>query len=196
MRVCLRDGFIHLELLDQNIRLSRVGPAKDRPSRSINISELIAVLLSTTEIGTITVVYERKDAAADRDTRSPSVTGLLPGCTKSTDLVGLLNVKRLTGFIELQCGRLKIHSELRRPDSCGVGSRTPPDALPQAFRVWLKPQQTGRIRKHRTRVGLSEAFAAEQFEKFLSVTAAHIRVSLAFRWIMAKMTPSLDHLLR
>src|SRR5580658_4985648 len=102
-RVCFRNRRVLLELLDQHIRLSRIGPAKDRLSGAINVAELIAVLLPTTEIGTIAVVYKRKDAAANRDTRSPSVTGLFPGCTKSTDLFGLLNVKRLTGFIELEC---------------------------------------------------------------------------------------------
>ena len=102
-RVCLRDGLILLELLNQHIRLRRKGPAKDRPSGSINVAELIAVLLPTTEIGTITVVYQRKDAAANRDTRSPSMTGLFPGCTKSTDLVRWLNVKRLTGLVEFEC---------------------------------------------------------------------------------------------
>jgi hypothetical protein len=82
-RVCLRDGLIVLELLDQHIRLSRIGSAQGRPSEAINVAELIAILLPTTEIGTITVVYKGKDAAADRDTWSPSVTGLFPGCMKA-----------------------------------------------------------------------------------------------------------------
>ena len=59
-RVCLRVGFIPLELLDQHIRLSRIGPAKDRPSGSINIAKLIAVLLPT--IGTIAYLQFLEDS--------------------------------------------------------------------------------------------------------------------------------------
>src|SRR5580658_8948769 len=77
-RVCLRDGLIVLELLDQHIRLRRIGPAKDRPSGAINVAELIALLLSTTEVGTVVVVYERKNAAADGDARSPTPPGPHP----------------------------------------------------------------------------------------------------------------------
>ena len=102
-RVCLRDGLIPLELLDQHIGLSCIGPAKDRPPRPINVAELIPILISVSEVGTIAIVNERKDAPTYRDARSPSVAGLFPGCTKSMDLFGLLNVKRLTGFIELEC---------------------------------------------------------------------------------------------
>ena len=144
-RVCLRDGLIVLELLDQHIRLRRIGSAKDRPSRAINVAELIALLLSTTEVGTVAVVYERKNAAADGDARSPTMTGLLPGCPKSTDLIGLLNVKRFTGLVELECRRLKIHSEPCSRDSRCVGARAPPDAVSQALRVRLESQQTRRI---------------------------------------------------
>jgi hypothetical protein len=80
--VCLHDGLILLELLDQHIRLRRIGPAKD-PSGAINIAEMISVLLLTTEIGTIAVVYERKDAAADGNTRSPGMTGLFQAARKA-----------------------------------------------------------------------------------------------------------------
>ncbi|NYF51094.1 hypothetical protein HDF12_001459 [Edaphobacter lichenicola] len=43
---------------------------------------------------------------------------------------------------------------------------------------------------------MSEAFAAEQFEKSLSMTPSQVCVGLAFGRVVAKMTPSLDHLLR
>jgi hypothetical protein len=100
-RVCLRNRFVLLELLDQHIRLGCIGPAKDCPCGPINVAKLIPVITTLAKIGTIAVVYEREDAAADGNARSPGVTGVLPGCTKGTDLFGLLNVKRLTGLIEL-----------------------------------------------------------------------------------------------
>jgi hypothetical protein len=66
-RVGFRNRFVLFELLDQRILLRRIGPAKDRPSGTIDVAELIRALLPTTEIDTIAAVYKGKDAAAGVD---------------------------------------------------------------------------------------------------------------------------------
>ena len=48
----------------------------------------------------------------------------------------------------------------------GIGSRSPPDSITQPFGMRLKAQQSRRIGKHRTWIGLSEALAAQQLGPF------------------------------
>ena len=59
----------------------------------------------------------------------------------------------------------------------------------------LKTQQSGWIGKHRTWIRLSEALAAQQFEKLFGAPTAHVCVILAFDRTVAKITPTVDHLL-
>jgi hypothetical protein len=59
----------------------------------------------------------------------------------------------------------------------------------------LKRQQTWRIREHRARVRLSEASAAEQFEKCLSMRPSQVCIGFAFSRLIPKIAPSVDHLL-
>jgi hypothetical protein len=61
--------------------------------------------------------------------------------------------------------------------------------------VWLKAQKSRRIGKHRTRVRLSETFAAQQFEKLFGMPPPQVRIVLAFIWAVAKVAPTIDDLL-
>ena len=58
----------------------------------------------------------------------------------------------------------------------------------------LEPQRPGRVRKHRPRVRLGEAFALENFEQNLGVGARHVGVGLALLWHVAEVAPAVDHL--
>ena len=74
-------------------------------------------------------------------------------------------------------------------------TRAPPDALAQALRIRLEPQQARRVRKHRPRIGLRKTFAAQHLEKHLGVAPRHVGVGLAFRRRVAEIAPAVDHLL-
>src|SRR4051812_41107532 len=93
--VGLGDGLVFPELLDEYVRLGSIATPEDRPGVLIDEADLVFVPPFASEIGTITIVHERKDAAADRYTRLARVPGLLPGCAVCPDLVGLLHMKRL-----------------------------------------------------------------------------------------------------
>ena len=91
-----------LELLDQNIRLGGIAAAEDRACGFVKEADLVRFLASSSEIGAITVVDQREDAAADGNARSASVARLLPGGAKGANLGGLLDVERLTGLVEFE----------------------------------------------------------------------------------------------
>jgi hypothetical protein len=42
---------------------------------------------------------------------------------------------------------------------------------------------------------LCEAFAAQEIKEYLRMTPTHVGVSLAFGWLIAEVSPSIDHLL-
>src|SRR5690606_882149 len=137
-----------------------------------------------------------EDAPAHRHARLPRVTGLAPRLAEHADLLRLLHVQRLAGLVELQGRALEVHAQARRPGRRGVRRRAPPDALPEALRVRLEPQQAGRVREHRPRVRLGEALALEQREEDLGVPAGHVGVGLALARLIAEVSPAVDHLLR
>src|ERR1700678_781906 len=126
------------KLLDEDFRLSSVATSKDRPCVFVKEADLVRFLTLSSEIGTITVVNQREDTAADGNARSANVSSLLPGGAKGANLAGLLDVERLTALVELEGGGLQVHSELGSPGSCRVGSGPPPNALTQSSGVRLE----------------------------------------------------------
>ena len=135
-RVGLGDGFVFLELLDQDIRLGGVTAAEDGARVVAEKSDLVRVLVAAPEIGAVAVVHQREDAAADRHPRLARVSGLFPRRAERPDLLGLLDMKRLFALDHLERRALQVHPELGAPDGGGVGARAPPDALAQARREW------------------------------------------------------------
>ncbi len=63
------------------------------------------------------------------------------------------------------------------------------------FGIRLEPQQARRICKHRPRIGLGEALAAQHVEKGFGVAPRHIGIGLAFERRIAEVAPAVDHLL-
>lgn len=137
---------------------------------------------------------QREDAAADRNARFAGVSGLFPCRAIGTDLLGLLDVERLAGHIGLQGGALQVHTQLCGPDRRGVGGRTPPDTILQAFRMRLNAQQTRRIGKHRLWVRLGKALPLQHVEEHLGVTAGHIGMVLVLGRGIAEIAPALGDL--
>jgi hypothetical protein len=88
------------KLLYQDIRLSSVAAAEDRPCGFVKEADLVLFLTSSSEIGTITVVDQREDTSADGNAGNASVASLLPSCAKGSNLGGLLDVEWLTGLVE------------------------------------------------------------------------------------------------
>ena len=76
--------------------------AADRPCGFVKEADRVPFLTCSSEIGTILVVDQCEDAAADGNTRSTSVAGFLPGCAKRANLGRLLDVKRLTALVKFQ----------------------------------------------------------------------------------------------
>src|SRR6266852_4420229 len=104
----------------------------------------------------------------------------LPGGAVGPDLGGLLQMESLARFVVLERRALQVHSELCRPDRCGVRAGTPPDPLAQAFGIWFEAQQPGWIWKHWSWIWLGEALASQEVEEDLGVTSPHVGISLAF----------------
>ena len=76
--------------------------AEDRPCGFVKEADLVLFLTSSSEVGTITVVDQREDTAADGNAWNASVAGLIPSCAKGANLGGLLDVERLTGLVEFE----------------------------------------------------------------------------------------------
>src|SRR4051812_47075279 len=95
------------------------------------------------EIGDVEVVYQRKNASADRHAGSAAVSSLFPGFAKCLNLLALLGVQGFAALIVLQCRTLKIHAEFRGPAGSSVRAGTPPDAIAKACRIWFEAQQPG-----------------------------------------------------
>src|SRR5579863_1969377 len=81
------------------------------------------------------------------------------------------------------------------PCSRSIGSRSPPDPLPQSFGVRLKAQTPRRIGKHRTQVWLGEALPPQQLEKIFGMSPSHLCIVIAFNRTVAKIAPTIDDLL-
>src|ERR1700733_1350745 len=161
-RIRLGDGFVLLELFDQRIRLGRIAAAKNGAFVAAEIADGIALLVAASEIGAVAVVHEREDAAAHRDPRRARVTCRFPRLAEFPDLLRLLDVERPSALVDFERRTLQVHAELGGPFAGSVGCGPPPNTIAQTLRVWLKPQQARRIRKHRLRVRLSKAVAAQR----------------------------------
>src|SRR6185436_6141855 len=110
--------------------------AEDRAGIGVDVADLVLlVAAAAAEVGAITVVDERKDAATHRHARLAFVSRLLPGLAIRLDLLALLHVQRLAAFVGLQRGALQIQAERGRPLGRRVRARAPPDPLAQAFGV-------------------------------------------------------------
>src|ERR1700732_146373 len=108
------------------------------------------------------------------------MTCLLPGGAIGPDLGSLLQMESLASFVVLECRALQVHPELCRPDCRGVRAGAPPDPIVQAIRIGLQAQQSGRIWKHGSWIGLGEAFAAQQVKEDFRMMPPHVGVILAF----------------
>src|SRR5271170_1107995 len=91
-RVGLGDSFVLGELLNENVRLGGVAAAKDGSCVVAEEADRVLVLVSAAEIGTVAIVHQRKDAAADRHPRLARMTGRLPRLAENADLLRLLYV--------------------------------------------------------------------------------------------------------
>jgi hypothetical protein len=90
-------------VLDENIWLSSVAAAEDCPCVFVKEPDLVIFFLrASSEIGTITVIEQRKNTTANGNARSTRVTSFLPCCAKGANLGSLLDVERLSGFIEFE----------------------------------------------------------------------------------------------
>ena len=194
-RVGLGDAFVLLELLDQDVRLGGVAAAENGALRFAEHADLVALLAAAPEIAAVALVDQREDAARHRHPRRARMPGFFPRRAVEPDLLRLLDVERLAALIDLERRALQVHAELGRPLRGGVGAGAPPDALAQTLRVRLDAQEAGRVRKHRRRVGLGEALAAQHIEKDLGVAPRHVGVGHPLRRGVAEVAPAVDHLL-
>ena len=85
--VSLCDSFVFRELLDEDVRLGGVAAAKNGSCVVAEEADSVLVLVPASEIRTVAVVHECKDAAADRYPRLARMTGRLPRLTEYPDLL-------------------------------------------------------------------------------------------------------------
>src|SRR5271169_2772760 len=130
-RVSLSDRFVSGELFNEDIGLGGVAAAKNGPRVVAKQADRIVVLTFSSEITTIAVVDERKNAAAHRHTRLARMTGRLPCISKYADLLGLLDMKRTFALDNFERRTLQIHPELSCPACRGIRTGAPPDPIVQ-----------------------------------------------------------------
>src|SRR5271169_5605660 len=85
--VSLCDGFVFCELLDEGIRLGGVAAAKNGSCVVAEEADGVIGLIPVPEIGSVTVVHECKDTAADRHSRLTRMTSRLPRLAENPDLL-------------------------------------------------------------------------------------------------------------
>jgi hypothetical protein len=88
------DGLVFRELLDEDVRLGSVAAAKNSSGVVTEEADSVLLLVPAPEIGTVAVVHEGKDDAADRHPRLARMTGRSPRLTEYPDLLCLLDVER------------------------------------------------------------------------------------------------------
>src|SRR5258706_6562535 len=125
------------------MRLGGIAAAEDRRSPLVDESDLVINFAPAPKIGAVTIVHQRKDAAADRDPRLASMACLLPGSAVGPDLGGLLHMKGLACFVVLECRALQVHPQICCPDRRGVRAGAPPDPVAQAIRIGLQAHSPG-----------------------------------------------------
>ena len=76
------------ELVDEHVRLGRVGAAEDGLRLVVDVADVVGVLAAA-EIGPIAVVDQGEDRPADRHTRPALMAGLHPDLPEEPDLLGL-----------------------------------------------------------------------------------------------------------
>jgi hypothetical protein len=89
-------------LLDEDVRFGGVAAAKNGSCVVAEEADSILVLVPAPKIGTVAVVDECKDAAADRYPRLARVTGRLPRFTEYPDL---LRGRPLSSFLSVELCR-------------------------------------------------------------------------------------------
>ena len=156
---------------------------------------MVLGLAAAPEVHAVAFVDQREDAAGDRHPRHARVLGLLPCRAVEPDLLRLLHVERPSALVDLERRALQVHAELGRPFRRRIRAGAPPDALAQALRVRLQTQETGRVRKHRARVGFGEALAKQHVEENLGVAPCHVGIGHSFLGGVAEVTKAIDHLL-
>jgi hypothetical protein len=124
------------------------------------------------------------------------VAGGPPGIPEPLDLFGLELVERHPGVLGEQRRAHQVHALLRGPLGGLAGSGAPPDPVAKPWRVRLYPEQAGRVREHRPRVGLREPFALDHLEEHPGVFTRHGRVVGALGRLVAEVAKPVDHLLR
>jgi hypothetical protein len=67
--------------------------------------------------------------------------------------------------------------------------------IDEAFGMRLEAQEAGRVRKHRRRIGLGEAFAAQHLEEDFRMAPRHVGIGHALRRHVAEIAEAIDHLL-
>jgi hypothetical protein len=194
-RVGFCDGFVFRELPDKDVRLGGVAAAEDGLGVVAEEADLVLVLTAAPEIGAVALVDQREDAAADRHPRRARVSGRLPSRAEDPDLLRLLDVKRASALVDLECRALQVHPELGGPLSGGVRGGAPPDSFAQALRVGLDAQEAGWIRKHRPWVRTREAVSAQHLQKDFGVVPGHVGVGLSLGRDVTEVAPAVDHLL-
>src|SRR5664280_3337787 len=101
-RVGLSDGLVLPELLDQNARLGSITAPENRFGPWVNKADLVIIFSTTPEIGTIAIVHDGDNAAADGHPWLALVARLLPGRAVGPYLGRLLDVERLACFVVLE----------------------------------------------------------------------------------------------
>src|SRR5262249_53443253 len=109
-RVGRTDGFVSLELIDEDVRLGSVAATKDGPLATAEKSDLVLAIIPAAEIGAVALVHQGENTAAHGYTRLARMPGRLPRLPKDPDLLRLLDVKRASALVDFECRALQAHS--------------------------------------------------------------------------------------
>src|ERR1700742_3501949 len=77
--VGLCDGFVRLELFDENVWLGGIAATEDRACLLVNKTDLVHLLTPPAKVRSIAIVNERENAAADRHAGLARMARRFPG---------------------------------------------------------------------------------------------------------------------
>ena len=181
-RIRQTDRLVGFQLLDQLVRLGRIGAPEGR-TEAVDHAHAVMTLCGAAEIGAVLIVHDREDAAADRNARRAFVADFAIGVAEAQDLFGLQLVERHASVLGQQRRGHHVQPLTTRPFGGIARGRTPPDAVAQRIGTRLDRL---RLAARHLAVTLGQTVAVDGAQEQVELFARDIRTTLVDRASIAE----------